>query len=852
MRALAVLCVLVSTACAGASTEPRPAPCPRPTPVRSASAAPAPALSSDARVDQGPVEAGKATLPDGVQVGIDGNGAVSIRSRDGQLLGAVGLPGAVLSVLWLRQRLVAVSETHVARLTLAGQIEWQVRVGFSPLSESESPVVAADGTVLVSTEEAYVAVDWEGKQVGIAPRAPSSEAPIALERAGGGYQVVSKTELGRTEVVPLRTPPTEVASDLDFSVRRVFEPPLQPVAAGPGGHVYAVDASDAVYDCDEHTCRSLGSPVKARDPTGTVLWGAVLPGDRGEPWWLGTRTTGYDMTSAGLQMEPLCFVHDRRWRKARELEKLFTNAEELGATGTAQGPPAACIGLRCAARRAGVWKPLTVEPSADGKLPDGPFYQVRTIGQQVWALTAEGAVWREPTAGSAVLTHDQSLGLPRRSVATFDGASADDVWFSGRGWLYHLRAGGLAPPVPSPVGAVADVFASGADSVWFAGASGVALFNGKTLRSIAGLWGPYQAIIGERDRAWVGGSSGLWLVERTAKRLWKRSPPPPTVPTPLAPAPRELAPEPLPAEVTRVEPPEAGGLRSALGLVTRRATTALSRQELWLHDGRRLVAISADGARSVAEAPEITQTAATSHGSNAWLSRHALYLMSSEPGSAAVPALPWASVLGTSGQDIQLVAETGSGQDLVLWHGATRHVSALPPAYYLASSSAFKETWLSGSLVMFDLGCTADGCLSRQVPGGQGVVVRRTASATRIYQVPAGPQSAVLVVGPEEAFSVGVGGSIVHWRGDTREDFVLAERPWLRAVASRGAHEVWIVGDDSTVLRWDGRAFRRVPLPGLAGDLALSGVGYLSDGTWIVTGPAGVFRIRLGRRSKTP
>lgn len=217
------------------------------------------------------------------------------------------------------------------------------------------------------------------------------------------------------------------------------------------------------------------------------------------------------------------------------------------------------------------------------------------------------------------------------------------------------------------------------------------------------------------------------------------------------------------------------------------------------------------------------------------------------PGSAEVRRSRdlWAM----AGQDIQVVAETGSGQDLVLWHGATPHGSALPPAYSLASSSAFEETWLSGSFVMYDLGCTADGCLSRQVPGGQGVVVRRTASATQIYQVPAGPQSAVLVVGPEEAFSVGVGGSIVHWRGDTREDSVLAERPWLRAVASRGAQAVWIVGDDSTVLRWDGRTFRRVPLPGLAGDLALSGVGYLSDGIWIVTGPAGIFRIRLGRSS---
>jgi hypothetical protein len=70
--------------------------------------------------------------------------------------------------------------------------------------------------------------------------------------------------------------------------------------------------------------------------------------------------------------------------------------------------------------------------------------------------------------------------------------------------------------------------------------------------------------------------------------------------------------------------------------------------------------------------------------------------------------------------------------------------------------------------------------------------------------------------------------------------------PWrvtLRAVAGTGPDDVWIAGDRSTLLHWDGKAIHRVATAGIDPDAALSAlVAPSAERGWVV-GPTGIWRV---------
>jgi photosystem II stability/assembly factor-like uncharacterized protein len=107
----------------------------------------------------------------------------------------------------------------------------------------------------------------------------------------------------------------------------------------------------------------------------------------------------------------------------------------------------------------------------------------------------------------------------------------------------------------------------------------------------------------------------------------------------------------------------------------------------------------------------------------------------------------------------------------------------------------------------------------------------------------------VAAAGPGEVWAVGLGGGVIHAKGSMVEAFHLereggARLPViLRDVAAAGPNEVWMVGDGSTLLRWDGKALRRVDTSAAGREAALSAViAPGAKGGWVV-GPGGIWRV---------
>jgi hypothetical protein len=100
---------------------------------------------------------------------------------------------------------------------------------------------------------------------------------------------------------------------------------------------------------------------------------------------------------------------------------------------------------------------------------------------------------------------------------------------------------------------------------------------------------------------------------------------------------------------------------------------------------------------------------------------------------------------------------------------------------------------------------------------------------------------AVSAIGNDEAWAVGAMGLVVHIKGDVIERRVLPSGVWLRAVVAHGPNDVWIGGDDGTLVHYDGQAFHPVT-HSLGVRAAFSGLG-ISRGVVWATSPSGILRI---------
>jgi hypothetical protein len=94
----------------------------------------------------------------------------------------------------------------------------------------------------------------------------------------------------------------------------------------------------------------------------------------------------------------------------------------------------------------------------------------------------------------------------------------------------------------------------------------------------------------------------------------------------------------------------------------------------------------------------------------------------------------------------------------------------------------------------------------------------------------------VFAINADEAVAVGEGGAMLTWNGFSWSQVTqVSTTANLNAVWASADTDMWVVGDQSIVYKWNGCVWSAIPLPGSLPLLSLRGVwGTLSDDVWVV------------------
>ncbi len=409
--------------------------------------------------------------------------------------------------------------------------------------------------------------------------------------------------------------------------------------------------------------------------------------------------------------------------------------------------------------------------------------------------------------------------------------------------------------VPCPLAWVDDIWGSGPDDVWLSG-EGVAHYDGHEIRRIPGV--PGGSIAGGTSAdVWVGN----WRVARVA------SPPPDLRGTPAAVPP-------ISSPSGAVDVGEAEPILRTLPVTLKIAgepplTSALGVEEgpkglVWLHDLSRVVEVEGASVRVLHRVAEYEQIdcgrcmqprgpgegVLLASGPDDMLSLRTLAKGRVDDVLALPDLLAVASMPGGDLWAVSATEARGMPRAVVWTASGLRNVVGLPDAAYSSVTiRSDDDVWLSGGLVAVHDGVRAH-------PAGEGILVHFDGRAFTRYRGPEGALLAVAAVGSGEAWAVGLGGGLVHVKGGVASAFHLERagkplRVALRAVAATGPDDVWISGDESTLLRWDGKAFTRMDMTSVGVDATLTAVVPPRDKApgWLA-GPRGIWRI--WRMDKAP
>ncbi|MFO0546752.1 MAG: hypothetical protein U0271_00125 [Polyangiaceae bacterium] len=149
----------------------------------------------------------------------------------------------------------------------------------------------------------------------------------------------------------------------------------------------------------------------------------------------------------------------------------------------------------------------------------------------------------------------------------------------------------------------------------------------------------------------------------------------------------------------------------------------------------------------------------------------------------------------------------------------TAHFGGLPSWAVTDLDAADSDVaWVAGGYAIADESVVS--MRPRLWPLGEGFLARAADPSVAYRRFSTGALLDVAAVSKDEAWAVGAGGGIVHVRGDSVELFSLTgasadSPPVLRAILVWGPNDVWFVGDEGTVLRYDGAKLERArsPLP---------------------------------------
>ncbi|MDI1480271.1 PQQ-binding-like beta-propeller repeat protein [Polyangium sp. y55x31] len=759
-----------------------------------------------------------------------------------------------------RGGVMAVSDgSKVSRIGPDGEPVWSVHVSRFPSLDPSLPegprkvAVGTDGTVLTGTSDgSLVALDAEGKplyQLGVRGSVSRIDA-----RAGGAFLV--DTDDGPVLVdhgtvrETAESRPVEGVRVVDKRKGKwTEESPTTPAVPWKPTIAHRVQ-------------REGLSPEKPFQHVQSVV--AAAPND---VWVLGKREQ-----APGEDADRLFHYDGRTWSDLGVPSMSFP--KEV----FAEGVPA----------RVSRFVPLNLSRSPSGALL---VLGVRVGGAvRPCVLERAGSAYRERrelrAAFSKVeieygtkLSHTASAG-GREVLCSSDPAVCVEF---GRGVTPKILPDGEGPEIPDLLGdhespvPLKSTWASGRDDVWATGITGgVARFDGQRWWRILGIE-PVSglSVTGSgRGDVWIYGDAGLWHV---------------------TPEPRAEA----DLEGTTSPPPPPAAPSAALSIVGADASYRLERVVLdvdgqkplraalhvaegpggvvWLHDGARVVEYDGAHARLLYQLPkpepffcwyapepdcnlcaQCTErkpkslscqrcAAPTAAGEGALLAPEGwLPVRGGRATPEPAPLSDLLSVTVAPSGAIWAVSAAGDDTPHAVIHGprGVRLVTGLPPAAYAdLAVRADDDAWFAGGLTGAS---TSDG---RVLPEGEGTLVRFDGRTFTRHRAPDGALLSVAAAGPGEAWAVGLAGAVLHAKGTTVEAFHL-ERDGgkrlpviLRSVAATGPNDVWIVGDGSTLLRWDGKALRRVDASQAGNEAAFSAV--IAPGAkpgWVV-GPGGIFRI---------
>lgn len=171
--------------------------------------------------------------------------------------------------------------------------------------------------------------------------------------------------------------------------------------------------------------------------------------------------------------------------------------------------------------------------------------------------------------------------------------------------------------------------------------------------------------------------------------------------------------------------------------------------------------------------------------------------------------------------------------------GRTTHYLGTPEGFFAdLYSPVDADVWLAG-------GVASEAGHVSEWPQGGGVLAHFDGAAFTRFDVGEGALLAVDGQGAD-VWAVGLGGAVTRVTNDDVRTFRLPGRPILRDVLVRSPDDVWIVGDQSTVIRWDGARFEQVSAGLPSKLLSLTKVTSV-DGALVASGPTRAFVIEPPR-----
>lgn len=493
--------------------------------------------------------------------------------------------------------------------------------------------------------------------------------------------------------------------------------------------------------------------------------------------------------------------------------------------------------------------------------PESIVNSINVIAKRTYVVFRSGSVQR--------LEGKQFIPIPipvneQNSITAVGGTSENDLWFTNSGYVAYHWDGKSFQATSVPQSIESGVVARTPTDVW--SRNGLVHWDGKRWSSIAGAQRAAGLVVRDSGEVWVGNTHGLFR-SKPAKGSAVRLPDAKSVDTKPLETPKAIT---LGAAQTGYTIAKTSLVIKGGAPVSTAKRLEVGRDgTLWIEAWDRLVEMDAEGKTAIIDSEEKRITfdrwfypEASGRGILSHRDRESENYNSRDDLRRFENGKSVESDLRLDGHDVVCISGNANGATWILGSveaGAPYQLQK-PSVEELGvhalvrtdEKSAFQNVVGLPAVAYRDVAVTPEGGgffvgSLNAGPMGEGFILHArgrlgTQSVTR-YRAPA-TILAVAAISNDEAWAVGAMGLVIHIKNDVIERQVLPSGAWLRAVITNGPNDVWIGGDDGTLLHYDGQAFHPVTQP-LGPRAAFSGLGFSRGVVW-ATSPSGILRIVKG------